>query len=86
MRRESRQEDMSSDGTLTLIQQEDGDIIVAIAEATDPDGHRRFADVEFTLSGGHSNHTLESLRHLMDAMKRDDEGVPWTVDTRQPLA
>lgn len=77
VRVEKRQEDMSPDGFLELIQQDDGDIIVSITEAGDPDGHRRFADVEFTLSGGHSHHTLEALRNLMDAMKRDDDGVPW---------
>ena len=74
MRIEKRQEDMSHDGWLELVQCEDGDIHVTVI-GTSGREHARgpSADIEFTLSGGHSPHTLEALRHLMDAMKRDSD-------------
>ena len=71
-RRERRTEDMSPDGSLDLMQCEDGDITVTVS-----DGCGLGVMVEFTLSGGHSPHTIEALRYLMDAMRRDTEGVPW---------
>ena len=64
----TRPEDMSPDGTLTLIQQDDGDIIVTIKES----GERGFgSSVEFCNSGSQSPQTLIALRKLMEAMKED---------------
>lgn len=77
---ENRQEDMSRSGYLELMQCEDGDIHVTVRSGDNIE-HFEIADVEFTLSGGHSPHTLEALRHLMDAMKRDNDGVPWPLDS-----
>jgi hypothetical protein len=78
MRIEVRPEDMSPSGKLRLIQQDDGDIIVCVHE----DGGVS-ADVEFTLSGGHSPWTLAALRDLMDAMAKDQACVPWPAEDKR---
>lgn len=65
----SRPDDMSPDGMLTLIWQDDGDIIVAVK----PAGHKGLGySVEFCNSGGHSNETLSALHALFRAMEKDD--------------
>lgn len=73
-----RVEDMSPDGKLQLIVQEDGDIIVSVIENHE---HRGFqwASVEFcTLGsgGGRSRHTREALRALIIAIQKDNEERP----------
>ena len=66
-----RLEDMSPDGSLTLLQQDDGDIIVTVKES----GEKGFgSSVEFCLSGSRSPKTCEALRLLMGAM-REDSGI-----------
>lgn len=70
-----RREDMSMRGRLRLIAQPDGDMcLAAIAD----DG--TMAGIEFCNSGGRSPHTLQALRDLSHAMKRDNDGAPWAVD------
>lgn len=70
-----RPEDMSPDGSLELIRQDDGDIIVLVRC-----GHGEGAggeSVEFCLSGGHSPWTLVALHDLMLAMYKDHRREPW---------
>jgi hypothetical protein len=73
-----RVEDMSAVGTLQLIQQDDGDIIVSVSE--DASGLRGpYASVEFCLpgsGGGHSPRTHAALRALMEAMEADRNDKP----------
>jgi hypothetical protein len=64
-----RNDDMSSDNFLSLIMQEDGDVIVSIY--TEGKG---FNDVEFCTSGGRSHNTRLALMELMRAIKKDNEG------------
>ena len=69
----TRAEDMSPDGRLRIIQQDDGDIIVTVV----PDSHERrpSASVEFCSvgsGGGRSPHTVKALRDLMAAMRKDN--------------
>ena len=68
-----RFEDMSPRGRMRLIQQKDGDIIIALIP--DPNSRDR-DDVEFCLSGGQSPHTLKALRELLSAMERDNAENP----------
>ena len=64
----TRLEDMSPDGSLSLLQQDDGDIIVTVKES----GEKGFgSSVEFCLSGTRSPKTREALRLLMGAMRED---------------
>lgn len=66
-----RFEDMSRLGRLHVLQQDDGDMIVAIIE--DPNNPSYgFPTVEFCTSGGKSPHTREALRALMRAIERDN--------------
>lgn len=73
-RQVTRNEDMSVRGRLRLIQQDDGDIIVAVQ----PEENGLImsgASVEFCVpggGGGRSSNTLAALRALMDAMERDN--------------
>jgi len=63
-----RVEDMSPDGSLELLLQDDGDVIVTVREA----GEKGFGQsVEFCSSGGHSYQTLDALRALAMAMEAD---------------
>jgi hypothetical protein len=73
-----RVEDMSPDGKLFLIQQEDGDIVVTIASKDSGDRFQT-ATVEFCLpgsGGGRSSHTLKALRQLILAIQQDNEEWP----------
>lgn len=69
-----RIEDMSSRGRLRVIQQDDGDIIVAVQSMED--GCLQNGDsVEFCTGfsgGGKSPNTLNALYALMDAIKKDN--------------
>lgn len=70
-----RVEDMSQGGHLKLVQQDDGDIIVAVY----PEEHgliQSGSSVEFCTSGGRSRHTLQALRALMVAMELDNAERP----------
>lgn len=73
-----RLEDMSSRGRLRLIEQMDGDIIVAVQSMED--GFLGIGDsVEFCSGysgGGKSPHTMEALRNLMEAIKKDNAENP----------
>jgi hypothetical protein len=80
MKRVERKEDMSPDGNLTLIQQDDGDIIVAVY----PSEEQRQGEGEISYSvefcspgsgGGRSRNTIQALRALIVAMVRDNDGV-----------
>lgn len=71
-----RKEDMSPNGYLRLIMEDDGDIIVSVAGATNGDDFpNRFADVQFCVpftGGGGSSRTHRALRDLMAAMAEDN--------------
>lgn len=71
-----RKEDMSPEGYLRLIQQEDGDIILGVFE-DDGDGKIiAHASVEFctcVMGGGLSKLTLKALRNLAKAMAMDNK-------------
>lgn len=73
-----RLEDMSSRGRLRLIQQEDGDIIVAVQSMEN--GLLQIGDsVEFcsgVAGGGKSPNTMEALIALMEAMRLDNIQYP----------
>ena len=73
-----RNEDMSPHGRLRIILQEDGDAIVCVVPDPDADGLRQ-SSVEFCsrgAGGGRSRHTLEAVRALADAIRRDNEESP----------
>ena len=80
-----RYEDMSPDGRLRLLQQEDGDVIVAIVPASD--SRRPMVEVEFCscgAGGGQSPKTLEALRNLITAMHQDNiESEQYRDDSRR---
>jgi hypothetical protein len=70
-----REEDMSPDGKLKLIQQDDGDIIVVVQESLS-EFRATSASVEFCIpgtGGGTSPETHKALLHLMEAMAADNE-------------
>ena len=74
MRIAERFEDMSPGGRLQVLQQDDGDIIVAVVEDMHSGGTCAglAASVEFCTSGGKSPKTLAALRALMQAMAEDN--------------
>lgn len=77
-----RREDMSPDGKLSLIMQEDGDIIISIfgkGRMHDRDQYCTVA-VEFCTSGGRSHHTRMALRALMVAIEKDNTDAPIEID------
>lgn len=67
-----RPEDMSATGRLRLTAQDDGDMCLLVIDESGES-----AGVEFCASGGRSPHTLQALRELSHAMKRDADGVPY---------
>lgn len=75
-----RREDMSAVGHLVLLQDNDGDMIIAVyADDHNAGKVTSFADVEFCTigtGGGKSPHTLEALRNLMKAIELDNEEYP----------
>lgn len=69
----TRAEDMSADGRLRIMQQDDGDMIVVIvppSEERTPSVSVEFCSVGS--GGGRSPHTVKVLRLLMAAMRRDN--------------
>ena len=91
-----RKEDMSPDGRLRVWRQDDGDMIVEVLKFYDDNGSplkdsrgnrtMERASVEFCTfnGGGHSPHTLQALRALMDAIKKDNEEEPMGRDPALP--
>ena len=83
----ARNEDMSPNGLLRLIKQDDGDVIVTVC--SDPEDTLfggTVASVEFCScgsGGGKSPHTLKALRELFEAMRRDNEECPWRNPDRE---
>ncbi len=78
--------DMHHSRALKLLVERDGDVILLIEQdgmcigGTDigkPEEH--IAEIHFNVSGGRSRHTLAALRHLVDAMKRDNAENPITT-------
>lgn len=79
MKKVERNEDMSRLGRLRLLQQTDGDIIIAVQ--SEENGLIQPGDsVEFCTSGGRSPHTLAALRNLMKAMELDNLENPIFTD------
>jgi len=69
-----RTEDMSPDGSLELIREDDGDIIVTVRKS----GERGVGQsVQFCTAngGGRSHHTWIALVALFEAMGRDAEAL-----------
>jgi hypothetical protein len=78
-RQVERNEDMSPDGKLILLQQRDGDMILNIRPSKDDmdyEGSPFGVTVEFCVSGGRSPNTLDALRQLMLAMEKDNAERP----------
>ena len=76
MREAKRYEDMSQNGFLRVMQQPDGDMVVAIWPGT-ADMSRM--SVEFCCpgtGGGRSKHTVDALRALMVAIDLDNTEQP----------
>lgn len=74
-----RFEDMSPDGRLALMQQEDGDVILVIIPPHDKYSPKPMLSVEFCScgsGGGQSPHTLGALRNLMEAIRKDNAENP----------
>ena len=68
-----RREDMSAKGHLSLLWQDDGDIIVAAYAQNQSTGLiEHNAGVEFCTSGGKSPRTLRALAALFRAMEEDN--------------
>lgn len=69
----ARKEDMSVNGRIRLLRQEDGDMIIAVI---DDEGH--MASVEFcvTSAGGKSPRTHEALCNLALAIMEDNKNEP----------
>lgn len=65
-----RLEDMSPRGALSVLKQEDGDIIVSIIP--DPNCKSMWPSAEFCSSGGGSPRTKAALFALYDAMLADN--------------
>lgn len=82
MRQAKRTEDMSPDGSLELIQEDDGDIIVIVREPSSDDEPALRASVQFCtgVGGGISHYTWLALVALLEAMGRDDRREPPTED------
>jgi hypothetical protein len=73
-----RHEDMSPDGKLMLLVEDDGDIIVSVIGRGLTDELRR-AQVQFCTvgsGGGRSQHTRTALRSLILAIQKDNEERP----------
>jgi len=71
----SRNEDMSPDGKLELIMQDDGDVIV-IVDGYDGMENKKRVSVEFTFpggGGGRSPNTRKALIELAHAMELDNK-------------
>lgn len=82
--RYTRFEDMSPNGTLTIIVQPDGDVIVTLFGRGMTDS-MRMASVEFCFpgsGGGQSSHTRLALQKVAIAIKKDNEE---RAQHREPL-
>ena len=76
--RYQRKEDMSNKGTLNIILQEDGDVIVSVL-GDDGTGNFRSATIEFCMpfsGGGRSTHTRKALIDLIYAIEKDNKEKP----------
>ncbi len=74
----SRPEDMSPDGTLSLIMQDDGDVIVTCTAWDRLDDRLVSTSIEFCtgIGGGRSPKTRAALVELMMAIQQDNGGTP----------
>jgi ATP-dependent protease HslVU (ClpYQ) peptidase subunit len=73
-----RNEDMSPRGKLTVLVQDDGDVIVC-SQGMDRDLVQPGSSVEFCAigsGGGRSPHTLRALYALVEAIERDNAEQP----------
>ncbi len=75
----SRPEDMSPDGVLTVLRQEDGDVIVGIKARPFRTGRLTNLSVEFCVEGGRSPNTWRALIALAEAMELDNNECPISV-------
>lgn len=71
-----RYEDMSPDGAVTVLRQEDGDVILGVIARPFRSGRLLNLSVEFCVEGGRSPHTWRALIALADAIERDNRENP----------
>lgn len=71
----TRKEDMSPDGRLRILMEDDGDMIVTIVPSGDenPSQSVQFCTLQ---GGGNSLHTRKALVALMDAIRLDNAERP----------
>ena len=76
----SRRDDMSADGTLNLMMQRDGDIIVSIFHGGAREGYIEFCACG--AGGGRSPNTRKALEALAEAMDTDNKSNPHCAVTQ----
>ncbi len=72
----TRRDDMSAEGLVTVLKQDDGDVILGIVARTYRCGPLLRLSVEFCLDGGHSEHTRRALIALAEAIELDNQERP----------
>jgi hypothetical protein len=78
-----RHEDMSPDGMLAVMKQEDGDLILEIRKIDPVTRKFQWVEVEFCAigsGGGKSSHTRKALVALALAIEKDNEERPIPVE------
>ena len=74
MRQASRYEDMSPKGRLTVIQQDDGDVIIMCTSGQGPDFSQTAVEFCMPMSGGgQSENTHRVLVALLEAIEQDNK-------------
>jgi hypothetical protein len=78
MRRVDRREDMSPDGFLSIVEINDGDMLLTIAEGKLNGGIGKIVSAQFCtfVGGGQSPRTLVALKQLAEALSLDNETCP----------
>lgn len=67
---------MSPDGAVTVLRQEDGDVILGVIARPFRSGRLLNLSVEFCVEGGRSPHTWRALIALADAIELDNKERP----------
>ncbi|TFH48741.1 MAG: hypothetical protein E4H01_05745 [Lysobacterales bacterium] len=72
----TRKEDMSPDGRLRILMEDDGDMIVIVVPASDEQSPSQSVQFCMLQGGGNSLHTRKALVALMAAMRLDNAERP----------
>jgi hypothetical protein len=72
----TRKEDMSPDGRLRILMEDDGDMIVVVVPASDERNPSQSVQFCTMQGGGNSLHTRKALVALMAAMRLDNAERP----------